>query len=149
MKRGGFTLLEVLVALVVFTTAAVVLAATYLNVLNAYHFANHVDPYGEDVRFARAQMMAEPDRTKAEDGGDFETSTGRISWKAKIDTTNTADVFQVTFTCDIADSTAKQPVRPIVETFFLLRPTWSEGVDSAKLREKSKERIVELRKKTT
>jgi len=149
MRRRGFTLLEVLIALVVFATAAVALAAAYLNVLSAYHFANYVDAHGEDVRFARAQMLAEPDRTKAEDGGDFETSAGRVSWKAKIAPTNTADVFEVTFTCDIADSSAKEPSRPVVETFFVLRPSWSEGVDSAKLREKAKERIVELRKKTT
>jgi len=31
---------------------------------------------------------------------------------------------------------------------MLLRPTWSEGIDTSKLRQAAKDRIVELRKKT-
>jgi general secretion pathway protein I len=150
MRRNGFTLLEVLVALAIFALAAVVLGSTYLNVLNAYHFANATDTRDEEVRFARAQLMAEPDRQKAEEGGDFEASGGgRVSWHAKIETSNTADVFEVTFTCEVAETDAKKTNRPVVETFMLLRPTWSQGLDMTKLRQQAKDRIVELRRKPT
>ena len=147
MRRTGFTLLEVVVALAIFALAAVVLGSTYLNVLNAYHFANTTDTRDEEVRFARAQLMAEPDRQKAEDGGDFEASGGgRVSWRAKIEPSNTADVFEVTFTCEVAETDAKKTNRPVVETFMLLRPTWSQGLDMTKLRQQAKDRIVELRR---
>ena len=150
MRLRGFTLLEVMVALVVFAMVAITLGATYVNVLNAYHVVNRTDTREAEVRFARAQLMAEPDRTKAEEGGDFVSSAeARVSWRAKIQPTGTADVFEVSFTCDVAETNAKTQSRPVTETFMLLRPTWSEGIDTTKLRQNAKDRIIELKRKPT
>lgn len=140
--------MEVLVALVVFAVAAVALAAAYINVLNAYDVVSRGDAYAEDVRFARAQLLAEPDRKKVEEGADFELAAGgRLRWHATVETTDTADLFRVNFVCDISPSGVEKTPAPVNESFMLLRPTWSEGIDTTKLRQAAKDRILELRKK--
>lgn len=142
--------MEVLVALAVFAMAAVVLASAYINVLNAYALVGRGDSRDENVRFARAQLLAEPDRKKAEQGDDFEAGEGvRVKWSATIEPTTTADLFHVIFVCDLNDPKATAPATPTKETFMLLRPTWSEGGDAAKLRANAKDRILEIKKKLT
>ena len=44
--RRGFTILEVLVALAIFAGAAVMLSATYLNILNGYALIEHESEIG-------------------------------------------------------------------------------------------------------
>lgn len=149
MRARGFTLLEVIASLVIFATAAVVLAAGYVNVLNAYEAARQGRAHAEDIRFARAQLLAEADHDNAEKGGDFDVDGGRLRWHAKIEPTDTADLFQVTFICEIDDQKATQDTPPVTETFMLLRPTWSEGADATKLRQEAKDRILELQQKRT
>jgi general secretion pathway protein I len=141
---SAFTLLEVLVALAIFAMAAVVLGATYVNALNAYHAAGRQNEYDADLRFVRAALLAEPDRQKATDGGDLDLGTNKHAhWQADIAATDTVDLFSVTWTCDIVD-----PARPqnfhTSQTFMLLRPTWSDPVERTKLLDQVKQRILEM-----
>jgi general secretion pathway protein I len=130
---SGFTLLEVLVALLVFVMAAVVLGSAYVNVLNGYDLAQRANARTEDIDFARAQLLAEPDHDKAEQGGEFDSANGRhVSYHAQIDPTQTADLFAVAFTCEITDSSATAP-DTVTETFMVLRPTWSLPTDHTTL----------------
>jgi general secretion pathway protein I len=150
MRSRAFTLLEVLVALMVFAVAAVMLGAAYVNVLNSYEVVTRGNAQEDNVRFARAQLLAESDREKAEQGGDFQSPEGgRVSWKATIEQTATADLFRVTFTCTIAETGTAAPRPPDVQTFMVLRPTWSEGLDITKLRQAAKDRITQLKEKRT
>lgn len=142
--RRGFTLLEVLVALAIFALSVIVLGSAYVNVLNAYDLAGRSNAYAEDIRFARAQLLAEPDRTKAEAGQNFDTPGGQhLRWEAKIEDTETPDLFEVTFTCEISESGAKESPAPVKETFMLVRPTWADATVNSKLMGDAKERIVE------
>ncbi len=148
--RRGFTLLEVLVSLVVFGLAAVVLGSAYLNVLNVYDLAGRGTQGDENVRFARSLLLAEPDRETAERGDDFEASDGaRVKWHAKIEQTGTADLYRVTFVCELSDPHATGNSRSVTETFMVLRPTWSQGLDTTKLRQDAKERILALQSKVS
>ena len=119
---GGFTLLEVLAALVIFLMAAVVLGSAYVNVLNGYDLAQRANARNDDIEFARAQLLAEPDHDKAEQGGEFDSTNGRhVSWHAQIDPTQTADLFAVAFTCEINDPSAKKP-ETVTENFMVFPP---------------------------
>lgn len=144
-RRAGFTLLEVLTALVIFALAAVVLGASYVNVLNSYHVAARGMQTNEDVSFARQIVLNEPDRTKLEQGGEFDTAGNHhVKWSVEITSTNTADLFNVAFTCEVTEAARADPVKT-TQNFLLLRPTWSTDLaEQGKLKEDAKARILEL-----
>ena len=144
----GFTLVEVLVALCVFAMAVVVLGASYLNVLNSYEVVSRGVIVNEDFAFAREQVMREPDRKKIEQGGEFETAGGRRTrWSAEIVSTTIPNVFNVVFTCEIAETARPEPEK-LAQTFTVLRPTWVVDVaEQDKLKADVKARIYELQGK--
>ncbi len=140
----AFTLLEVLVALAVFALAAVVLGSAYMNVLNSYAIVSRSREADEDARFARWQLLAEADLKKAEEGGEFDsTGNRRVRWSAAATPTGTADLFTVTFNCEIADP-LQSDRQKVTETFMLLRPTWSDPTERSKLRLDAQNRIAAL-----
>ncbi|PTX91641.1 prepilin-type N-terminal cleavage/methylation domain-containing protein [Opitutus sp. ER46] len=149
--RRGFTLPEVLVSMAIFTMAAIVLAAAYIGILNGYDAAARMGTSDVDVAFARALVLAEPDREKLEQGGDFDAADGRrVHWSVEISPTTMPDLYQIVFTC--AFSGGNQPVKgepeQVVETFRVLRPTWAvEVAERDKLREAVKARIAEIQGK--
>ncbi|MDB6093452.1 MAG: prepilin-type cleavage/methylation protein [Verrucomicrobia bacterium] len=142
--RRGFTLIEVLVALAIFALGAIVLGAAYVNVLNAYEIAQQSNQADQDLRFARAQLLAEPDRATVEKGDDFESGNGRrVKWHATIESTGVADLHRVTFVCELTNASGGA-LPAVTETFTVLRPTWSDPVETAKLRQDASDRIKEL-----
>lgn len=145
---AGFTLVEVLVALVIFTMIAVVLGTSYLNVLNSYEVVSRGVLVNEDFAFARDQVLREPDRKKLEQGGEFETARGRrVRWTVEIASTLMPDVYSVAFTCEISDPARPEPDK-LTQTFTLLRPTWAlDPAERDKLKGDVKTRIAELQGK--
>ncbi len=138
----GFTLLEVLVALGIFAMAAIVLGTAYVNVLTGYEVARRATVSNPEAQFARAQLLAQADIELARQGGDFESAQGRsVRWTATIDPTETADLFQVLFECEIAGVAADKPQK-ITQQFRVLRPTWSADIDRNTLRAAAKDRIL-------
>lgn len=143
-RRAGFTLIEVLFALVLFTLAAVVLGSAYVNVLNSYFVMNQAVVSDDDLKFARAEVLREPDRKKVEEGGQFQSTNGRaVRWTARIEETTLPDLFDVEFACEITvPGEANQPRRE--QRIRVLRPTWSEAADRDKLRSEVAERIQRI-----
>jgi general secretion pathway protein I len=146
--RRGFTLLEVLMAILIFALASIVLASAYVNVLNSYALVNKFAESNYEVTFARSLVLTEPDRKKLEQGGEFQTSDNRrVRWDVEIVSTTTADLFTVNFTCTVDAIGAGEPQKT-TQTFTLLRPTWSiDPSERAKLREDAKNRILEMQAK--
>jgi general secretion pathway protein I len=146
--RRAFTLVEVLVALVIFAMAAVVLGSSYLNVLISYDTVSRGVQVNEDFAFARELVLREPDRNKLELGGDFETAGGqRATWSVEITSTTVPNVFNVAFTCEIADPTRNEPQK-LTQQFTVLRPTWViDTAERDQLKAEIKTRIFELQGK--
>jgi general secretion pathway protein I len=144
---SAFTLMEVLVALVIFLGMAVVFASSYLGVLNNYEIIGRANLSTEDLSFARSQLLAEPDRKLVEEGAEFESVNGRrVRWSATIASTSLNDLFTVTFVCEISDPAKPEPEK-VTQTFTLLRPTWSDPAERGELFENAKVRILELQGK--
>src|SRR5471030_2806822 len=145
----AFSLVEVLVALTIFALGAIMLGATYVNVINSYALATRTVQASEDLAFARSLILAQPDITKLQDGGEFDTASGdHAKWSVDIEPTNTADLFTVTFTCELTSANAGEPQKT-VQTFMLLRPTWSiDPAARSQLRQDARNRINEIQGKT-
>jgi general secretion pathway protein I len=145
-RPAAFTILEVLISLAIFALAAVVLGGAYVNVLNGYEAANRLVSSDQDVRFARAALLTETDPEVVAKGGEFDSADQHhVTWKATLQPTLTADLFDVLFECDIAGGDLRKPMH-VKETFRLLRPTWSKDADRNKLRADAAERINKLLK---
>lgn len=143
--RKGFTLLEVLLALVIFTIAVVVLGASYLNVLSSYEMIRQNQAEEEDLRFVRSLALQEPDREELERGGDVESLyLGWVRWRGYVEPTYVADLFHVTLEIDF-EGTADVAPREVTQHFYVLRPSWSEPTERQQLREESRRRLEEAR----
>jgi general secretion pathway protein I len=159
----GFSLLEVLIALVVFAVAAVVLGAGYLNILNDYAVIGRGTGEDQDVACAREELLAAADLPTASAGDEYDTDDGgptapksgfsgisrHVAWTAVITPTATTDLFAVAFTCTITSGSTDYPTRTVVQNFMLLRPTWSDPADRTSLRAAAAARISQVQGKTS
>jgi prepilin-type N-terminal cleavage/methylation domain-containing protein len=139
-RNRGFTIIEVLVALMIFCLTAVVLGGAYLNVLNSYEAAQRSNVNEGDVYYARSQLLTQSDLTTAQAGAEFDDGERHVKWTAEIDPENTTDLFTVTFTCVITEP-ASLP-KTVTETFMLVRPTWSDPTARTNLRAAAASRIA-------
>ncbi len=138
-------MVEVLVALVIFAVSAVVLGASYLNVLNNYELIRQNQAMEEDMRFIRKLVLEQPDREELEEGGDFESLyLGLVSWRVFLEETPTPDLFLVQVEVEFEGSD-ETPGGVEVQEFYALRPDWSDPVVREELRMESAERFQERR----
>lgn len=144
--RRGFSIIEVLVALSVLAMSVIVLGTAYVNVLVSYQYLSRDTRGDEEMKFAMGLMMAEPDKTKVEAGGEYDSPEGkRVRWKAVVTPTTTTDLFDVSFECELSDVTSNGPEKR-VKTLKLLRPTWSDPTEREKLRTEARQRIEDYTK---
>lgn len=128
-------------ALMIFGLTAVVMGGAYLNVLNSYEAAQRSNKNDGEVSFARSQLLAIADLQTAQTGAEFDDGDRHVKWTSEIEPTTTTDLFTVTFTCVISDPSASGP-RTVVETFMLMRPTWSDPTERTTLRQNAATRIA-------
>ncbi len=142
VRLRAFTLIEVLVALAIFAIAAVVLGGAYVNLLQANASLRELDGSGDDLQWARAALLIEPDLATAERGGDVILPDGRsANWRAVITPTNVSDLFDVVLELDAPPPGGSGDIVKSRGTLRLLRPTWSKPADREKLRQTARQRL--------
>jgi len=138
----GFTLIEVLVSLAIFALAAVVLSVAYLNIIGSYRAMAGRHQEQEDWKWVRASVLAEPERTKVEDGGHLTLTDGhQVTWSAKIESAGVADLFLVTLEAESPGSGGHDAWKHS-ESIHLLRPAWSDPTERDQLRDRTKQRVA-------
>jgi len=143
--RSAFTLVEVLIAMVIFASASAVLMSTFVNALLARERSANEDLLHADLRAVRMQLLLEPELEAAEDGGEYPTlNHGAARWEAEIEPTEVVDLFRVQLSVQLAgpeggESSAYQ------ETLYLLRPTWSEADERSQLLEDKRQALEDSR----
>lgn len=145
-SRRAFTLIEVLVALAIFAIAAVVLGATYVNLIQTHAALRDRDGSGSDLRWARIALLSEPDRAAAERGGDVILPDGRTAtWRATIEPAGVSDLFDVVLEFDAPPSASGGELVRTRENLRLLRPTWSTAAERTELQRLARQRLDRAR----
>ncbi len=143
--RKAFSLIEVLIALAVFSMAATYLMSTFVNALLARERSVRDDLLHNDIRAVRMQILLEPNREDAEDGGEYPTTNhGEATWEAVIEPTDVVDLFKVELNIEFSDPPEDSEPRHR-ETLYLLRPTWSESDERAELLADKREALQDQR----
>jgi general secretion pathway protein I len=147
IPRRAFTLIEVLVSLAIFALAAVVLSVAYLNVIGSYRALDAQQRSDEDWKDLRFAVLTESDLQKVEEGGRLVLPGGReLSWQAKVEPTETADLFRLTLEGNVptsGDAEAWQRTQHL----YVLRPAWSDPAEREKLRDVTRQRLFQERAK--
>jgi hypothetical protein len=138
----------VIVALFVFGVAASVLAAAYVNVLNAIDNVKTDQQFEQEIALVRSHILLEADRDRIEEGGDLPTGTmGDATWTATVTPSETvADLFRVDIEIRMTGAGDNPQERMREQTLWVLRPDWSEPTERDDRRAETRKRLEQLRK---
>ncbi|MBC2592725.1 type II secretion system protein [Ruficoccus amylovorans] len=126
-QRRGLTLIEVVIALAIFSGVVGMLSQAVITAIHA------MDTLGEDTRreqefrFALRQILQVSARDQIEDGGDIKTlESGNIHWEAEVEETDILDLFRLNLTLEWEDLPPEQVEDSRREqVMYVLRPDWS------------------------
>lgn len=139
-RKGGFSLIEVVIAIAIAGAAFLVLTETFFNILLTLESLESQSDYQKDVRFVRSQVIQIADREELEDGGEITTlNLGEAEWWAEVEETDIVDLFKLDL--EIAfDNPDGDPIE-WAETLYLLRPTWGDSFERGSLLDEVRRRI--------
>jgi len=143
-SQGGFTLLEVLLAMALFFMAVTYFSMAYLNTLMAVESTQVNQSLEQDMAAIRRQVLLLGDIEEVEEGGEVVTGEHGIArWSVEYEYTSVADLFLVTLSVELDPEDEENGIREATEQFYLTRPSWSEPVERDELRAQTKERLVD------
>lgn len=153
----AFTLVELLVALTLFTLMVVVVGQNINNNLGALAQMNSGSWEERSMRAIREHVLNQQSRQAIEDGGELEVAgwpkpgdrgattaaqPTKIRWTAEINPTSTLDLFTVSV--EVQTDTSDDQVQ---ESFvvYIYRPAWGRLEDRERMVEAKQERLEALR----
>ncbi len=142
MKKNqrGFTLIECLVALMLFAAASVTFCTAAYNCISVLDKMNK-EPDMEVLKgYVKLNITLTAERTVLEDGLDFDGfNNDTITVKAEIEPTKIVNLFHIKFEVDYNEVNYS-------DEMFLVRPTWYEdSADRDELLEDRKQFLEEKR----
>ncbi|QXD23725.1 prepilin-type N-terminal cleavage/methylation domain-containing protein [Opitutia bacterium ISCC 51] len=143
-NQQGFTILEVLVAVVIFAGAATVLVASYINILSNFEASRIKTNFEEELAYVRADLQLISDIEEAMDGDEFDMGNGVTgNWYSEIEMTEIPNLFAVNMFVDMVDAEGER--MELTQLFYLLRPSWSELDEVERARQDLQERMQDFR----
>lgn len=141
--RSAFSLLEVVVAVAIAGIAFAALTQTFFNILLTLDDLESESDIQKDIRFVRRQVIQIQERETLEEGGEIETlDLGSAIWTAELEETTVVDLFRLELAVDFENPEGDDSIN-YNEVLFLLRPTWSDPIDSSEILAEAKDRIEE------
>ena len=146
----GFTLIEVLFAVVIFGISSIMLTQAYVNCLYTVSQLEVADDPVAEARFVRQQVVLISDLDELESGGQIETlSYGEAEWEVEIEPwpeeEPITDMHHVILTVTLDENEAPPGTAPFVFDFVVLRPTWTEDTDRTSTLSDAQERVRDFK----
>ncbi len=144
VSRGGFSLIEVVIAVAIAGIAFFALTQTFFNILLTLDDLESESDIQKDIRFVRRQIIQIQERDELEEGGEIETlDLGSAEWRVELEETTVVDLFRLELAVEFENPEGDEPIN-YEEILFLLRPTWSDPIDSSEILAEAKDRIEDL-----
>lgn len=145
MNKRGVSLIEVMVAMALFTTAVAVLTQGYVDSITALESVKTGDPRIADIRFIQDYVYDIESRDDFQSFAEVPSAnSGNIRFEAQLDTTDITDVFKVSLKLDFLDKKDEPQWRYWEETRYLYRPEWTEDSERQAAMEAKREAIEDL-----
>ena len=144
-SKTAFSLIEVVIAVALFASAAVVLSSAFVNALLAREHGVRDNIFANDVSAVRMQLLLESNLEDAEEGGTIKTlNSGEAEWQAVIEPMEVIDLFRVELQVEFPEAPEGIP-SAYYETLYLLRPTWSLSDERSELLEDKRQALYDER----
>lgn len=141
--KSAFSLLEVVVAVAIAGIAFFALTQTFFNILLTLDDLESESDIQKDIRFVRRQVIQIQERETLEEGGEVATlDLGTAEWTIELEETTVVDLFRMDLMVEFENPEGDEPIN-YNELLFLLRPTWSDPIDSSEILAEAKDRIEE------
>ncbi len=135
-------MIEVLIAIAIAGVSFFVLTETFFNVLLTLDSLEAQSDYQKDVRFVRREIIQIAERDELEDGGEITTlDLGEATWEVELEETEIVDLFRVDLFIEF-ENPEGEPIE-YRENLYLLRPTWSDPIESSAILSDVRDRIEE------
>jgi prepilin-type N-terminal cleavage/methylation domain-containing protein len=138
-KHHAFSLIEIMVALTVFSISIVVISQSFTNGLLCRINSEKKDPFEADLPFLRKQILDITDVAKIKEGGSVKgIVTGNVTWKGVVVKTNIVNLFKLDVTCTWTRNAMDKAAKEYRQTLYVFQPSWGEKDQQKDLFERKK-----------